>query len=51
MESQLKGIREEADKEKALKQVANDSLNEKNFEMTAIEWRETMAEKAQELAE
>jgi len=37
VEGRLKGIIEEADKEKALKQVAEASLNEKTLELNAME--------------
>ena len=42
---------EEADKEKALKQVAEASLNEKTLELNMAEQRATTSEKARELAE
>lgn len=51
VEGRLKGIIEEADKEKALKQVVEASLNEKTLELNAMEWRATTAERARELAE
>ena len=51
VEGRLKGMMEEADKEKALKQVAKASLNEKTLELSMAERRVTTSKKAQELAE
>ena len=50
VEGRLKGIIEEADKEKALKQVVEANLNEKTLELNAMEWRATIVERARELA-
>lgn len=50
MEGQLKGVMEEIDKEKVLKQVAESTLNEKVLGLATTEWRETFTERAQELA-
>ena len=50
MEGWLKGVMEEADKEKALKQVAEASLKEKTLGLNVMERRTTIAEKALELA-
>ena len=50
MEGQLKGVMEEIDKEKILKQVAESTLNEKVLGLATTEWRETFTERAQELA-
>ena len=36
VKGQLKGVMEEADKEKALKQVAEVSLNEKTLELNVV---------------
>ena len=47
----LKGMMEEADKEKALNQIAKASLNEKTLELNMAERRATTSEKARELAE
>ena len=41
----------EVDKEKALKQVAKASMNEKTLKMNVVECRATTAERARELAE
>ena len=49
--SRLKGMMEEVDKEKALKQVAKACLNEITLELSAAEWRATTVERARELAE
>jgi len=51
MEGQLKGMMEEADKEKVLKQVAEASLNEKTLELNSVERLAITAERARELAE
>ena len=51
MEGQLKGMMEEANKEKVLKQVAKATLNEKTLELNSIERRAITAERARELAE
>ena len=37
VEGRLKGVMEEADKEKVLKQVAKASLNEKTLELNVVE--------------
>ena len=50
VEGRLKGIIEEANKEKALKQVVEANLNEKTLELNAMEWRATIVERARELA-
>ena len=50
VEGWLKGVIEEADKEKALKQVAEASLKEKTLGLNVMERRATIAEKALELA-
>ena len=50
VEGCLKGVMEEADKEKALKQVAEASLKEKTLGLNVMERRATTAEKALELA-
>ena len=42
---------EEVDKEKALKQVAEASLNKNTLELNAVEWRATTTERAQDLVE
>ena len=49
MEGRLKGMMKEADKEKALKQDAKASLNEKTLELNVVERRATTVERAQEL--
>lgn len=51
VEGRLKDAQEEADKEKALKQVAEASLKEKTFRLNIMERRATMAEKGLELVE
>nr|POE61246.1 hypothetical protein CFP56_61492 [Quercus suber] len=51
MEGRLKGVMKEADKEKALKQVAEASLKEKTLGLNVMERRVTTTEKALELAE
>lgn len=51
VEGRLKDAQEEADKEKALKQVAEASLKEKTFRLNIMEQRAMMAEKALELVE
>ena len=51
VEGQLKGIMKEADKEKALKQSFEVSLNEKTMELNVVKWRATTADRAWELAE
>ena len=51
MEGQLKGMMEEANKEKVLKQVAKATLNEKTLELNLVERRAITAERARELAE
>ena len=51
MEGQLKGMMEEANKEKVLKQVAKATLNEKTLELNSVERRAITAERARELAE
>ena len=50
MEGQLKGMMEEANKEKVLKQVAKATLNEKTLELNLVERRAITAERARELA-
>ena len=50
VKGRLKGIIEEANKEKALKQVVEANLNEKTLELNAMEWRATIVERARELA-
>lgn len=49
-EGWLKDAQEEADKEKALKQVAEASLKEKTLGLNVMEWRVTIVEQALELA-
>ena len=51
LEGQLNGVMEEADKEKALKQVAKASLKEKTLGLNMMEQRATTVEKALEFAE
>ena len=51
MEGWLKGVMEEVDMEKVLKQVAKSTLNEKFLELATTERRETFTEGARELAE
>ena len=51
VEGRLKGMMEEAGKEKALNQVAEASLNEKTVKLNAVECRPTTTERAQELVE
>ena len=51
MEGRLKGMMEESNKEKALKQVSESSLNEKTLELNVAKRRATTTEKARELAE
>ena len=51
MEGQLKGMMEEANKEKVLKQVAKATLNEKTLELNSVERWAITAERARELAE
>lgn len=51
VEGWLNGMIEEADKEKALKQVTEASLNEKTLKQNAAERWVTTAERAQELVE
>ena len=51
MEGQLKGMMEEANKEKALKQVTGSNLNKKTLELNVAKRRITTTERAQELAE
>ena len=50
VEGRLKGMMEEANKKKALKQVVEANLNEKTQELNAIECQATMVERALELA-
>ena len=50
MEGWLKDAQEEADKEKALKQVAEASLKEKTLGLNVIEWRATTTKTSLELA-
>ena len=50
MEGRLNGMMEEADKEKALKQVVEESLKEKTLELNAVEWWAATAKKVWELA-
>lgn len=50
VEGRFKGEMEEADKEKALKQVAEASLNEKTLELNSVHRRVTTAKKARQLA-
>ena len=50
MEGRLKGVMEEADKEKALKQVAETSLKEKTLGLNVMERWATTAKKALKLA-
>ena len=50
MEGQLKGMMEEANKEKVLKQVAKATLNEKTLELNSVERRAITAKRARELA-
>lgn len=51
VEGRLKGMMEEADKDKALKQVAEVSLNKKTLELNSVECQPITTEKARELAE
>ena len=51
VEGWLKGVMEKADKEKALKKVAESTLNEKILKLAITEWKATLAERAQELAD
>ena len=51
VEGWLKGVMEKADKEKALKKVAESTLNEKILKLAITEWRATLAERARELAD
>ena len=51
MEGWLKDAQEEADKEKALKQVAEASLKEKTLGLNVIEWHARTIEKSSELDE
>ncbi|KAM3732106.1 hypothetical protein ACB098_11G035600 [Castanea mollissima] len=51
VEGRLKGVVEEANKDKALKQVVEASLNEKTLELNVVEQRAVTAEKTWELAE
>ncbi|XP_065636557.1 uncharacterized protein LOC136070483 [Quercus suber] len=51
VEGRLKGVMEEANKEKAQKQVAKAMLNEKVLELATVERRAAFAKKAWELAE
>lgn len=51
VEGRLKDAQEEANKEKALKQVAEASLKEKTFRLNIMERHATMAEKGLELVE
>ena len=50
VEGRLKGVMEQVDKEKALKQVAEARLNEKTLELNVVEQRATIAERVRELA-
>ena len=50
MKGQLIDAQEEADKEKALKQVAEASLKEKTLGLNVIEWRATTTKTSLELA-
>lgn len=50
VEGWLKGVMEEADKEKVLKQIAEMSLNEKTLELNVVERRAVTTERARELA-
>ena len=50
VEGCLKGVMEEVDKEKALKQVAEASLTEKTLGLNVMDRQATTAEKALELA-
>nr|POE45891.1 hypothetical protein CFP56_40927 [Quercus suber] len=51
VKGRLKGVMEEADKEKALKQVAKASLNKKTLELNVVEQRAATTKRALELAE
>ena len=51
VEGQLKGIMKEVDKEKALKQSFEVSLNEKTMELNVVKRRATTTDRAWELAE
>ena len=51
VEGWLKGVMEKADKEKALKKVAESTLNEKILKLAITEWRATLAERARELVD
>ena len=51
VEGRLKGVMEKADKEKALKKVAESTLNEKILKLAITEWRATLAERARELVD
>ena len=51
MEGRLKGVMEKADREKALKKVAESILNEKILKLAITEWRATLAERARELVD
>lgn len=50
VEGHLKGMMEEVDKEKALKQVTEVSLNKKTLELNSVERQPITVERAQELA-
>ena len=47
----LKGMMEEADKKKALKQVAEASLNKNTLQLSTTKWRVNTVERARELVE
>ena len=49
MEGRLNGMMEEADKEKALKQVVEANLKEKTLELNVVERRAATTEKVREL--
>ena len=51
MEGRLKGVMKQANKEKALKQVVEVTLNEKILKLATTKRRATSTERAQELAE
>lgn len=51
MEGWYKGMMEEADKEKALKQVVEANLNKKALELCSVQHKVTTAENAWEVAE
>ena len=51
VEGQYKGMVEEADKEKPLKQVVKANLNERTLELSLVQRQVTMVENSREVAE